>query len=73
MEGVTMKKRKCPICKKEALPEKNPWIPFCGERCKKIDLGRWALGDYRIPGEPLQQDPEDEEEKAATKEKKGVD
>jgi uncharacterized protein len=27
----------------------NPFRPFCSERCKLIDLGRWAGGEYRIP------------------------
>jgi endogenous inhibitor of DNA gyrase (YacG/DUF329 family) len=25
--------------------------PFCGERCKLIDLGRWLGGKYQIPVE----------------------
>lgn len=29
----------------------NPWRPFCSERCKLIDLGEWATGNYRIPVE----------------------
>ena len=34
---------KCPICKKPVeWSEKNPWRPFCSERCKLIDLGEWA-------------------------------
>jgi hypothetical protein len=24
-------------------------FPFCSERCKLIDLGRWLDGKYRIP------------------------
>jgi endogenous inhibitor of DNA gyrase (YacG/DUF329 family) len=23
--------------------------PFCSERCKMADLGRWLSGDYRLP------------------------
>jgi endogenous inhibitor of DNA gyrase (YacG/DUF329 family) len=23
--------------------------PFCGERCKLLDLAKWVDGDYRIP------------------------
>jgi endogenous inhibitor of DNA gyrase (YacG/DUF329 family) len=44
----------CPICKKP-LPdppdnEKTPpHFPFCSERCKLIDLGRWLGGRYQIP------------------------
>lgn len=38
---------KCPICGKEILPD-NPESPFCGERCRTIDLGNWASGRYVI-------------------------
>ena len=44
----------CPTCKKsiadagpgEDLPKH---FPFCCERCKLIDLGRWLDGKYQIP------------------------
>ncbi len=29
-------------------------MPFCGERCRLVDLGRWLDGDYRLPGAPLE-------------------
>ena len=45
------KKIRCPICKKEAQWEDNPFRPFCSERCRLIDLGKWASEDYRIAGE----------------------
>ena len=45
----------CPICKKVTTWEENPARPFCSPRCKLIDLGRWAGGQYRIPSEePVQ-------------------
>ena len=40
---------KCPICKKQVAMS-DPFMPFCSERCKLIDLGKWADEDYRIPG-----------------------
>ncbi len=40
----------CPTCKNQTTWEENPWKPFCSERCKLIDLGTWASGEYRIPG-----------------------
>jgi endogenous inhibitor of DNA gyrase (YacG/DUF329 family) len=40
---------KCPICKKETDYSNNPFRPFCSERCKLIDLGKWAAGGYRVP------------------------
>ena len=43
----------CPTCKKPVeWSEKNPWRPFCSERCKLIDLGAWANDEYLIEGEP---------------------
>jgi hypothetical protein len=23
-------------------------FPFCSDRCRKIDLGKWAMGAYKI-------------------------
>ena len=49
----------CPICGRrmeaQSLAE-WPFFPFCSERCKTIDLGRWLGETYRIPAE----EPEDE-------------
>ncbi len=39
----------CPICKTVTTWHENPWRPFCSERCKLIDLGKWASEEYRIP------------------------
>jgi endogenous inhibitor of DNA gyrase (YacG/DUF329 family) len=33
------------------VPRSDDFFPFCSERCKLTDLGRWAAGDYRIAGE----------------------
>lgn len=46
-----LKKVPCPVCNKEAAWRGNPFRPFCSERCRLIDLGKWASEDYRIPGE----------------------
>ncbi|OYY94628.1 MAG: DNA gyrase inhibitor YacG [Hydrogenophilales bacterium 28-61-23] len=42
----------CPTCGKEVewRPE-NAFRPFCGERCKLIDLGAWANENYKVPAE----------------------
>lgn len=37
----------CPTCKK-AVAGDNPDFPFCSERCRLIDLGKWASGQYVI-------------------------
>jgi len=44
---------RCPICKKPvqepADAGQKSAFPFCSERCKLIDLGRWLDGKYQIP------------------------
>ena len=40
---------KCPTCQKETKYPGNPYRPFCSERCKLIDLGRWLDGKYQVP------------------------
>ena len=37
----------CPICKKP-VESGNPDFPFCSDRCRLIDLGKWASGQYVI-------------------------
>ncbi|MFY9270069.1 MAG: DNA gyrase inhibitor YacG [Candidatus Manganitrophaceae bacterium] len=55
-----MAKRRCPICRQGMEWEGNRYRPFCSERCKLIDLGRWAGGDYRIPVNREEHDEEHE-------------
>ena len=38
---------RCPICKK-AVKSTDLDYPFCSERCRTIDLGKWASGQYVI-------------------------
>jgi endogenous inhibitor of DNA gyrase (YacG/DUF329 family) len=40
-------KLRCPICKKE-VKSADMEFPFCSERCRTIDLGKWASGAYVI-------------------------
>ncbi len=43
---------KCPICKRPVAddgPDRPAAYPFCTDRCKLIDLGRWLDGKYQIP------------------------
>lgn len=52
-----MKPVPCPRCgKPAAFAPENPWRPFCSERCKAIDLGKWANEEYRVPA---QEEPEE--------------
>jgi uncharacterized protein len=60
---------KCPICGKP-VNLTDPDAPFCGPRCREIDLGNWATEKYKIstplpsrPGnEPAPNESEDDEE-----------
>ncbi len=38
---------RCPTCRKLVL-RTDPEFPFCSERCRIIDLGKWASGGYVI-------------------------
>lgn len=49
---------RCPICKKPVRSEDSDF-PFCSERCRLIDLGKWASGGY-VVSSPLQDTSEDE-------------
>ena len=40
-------KLRCPICKK-SVKSSDPEFPFCSERCRIVDLGKWASGAYVI-------------------------
>ena len=37
----------CPICKKP-VDTASENVPFCSDRCRLLDLGKWASGDYKI-------------------------
>ena len=41
---------RCPTCKQTVTDRRFP--PFCSQRCKLLDLGKWLDGVYSIPGEP---------------------
>jgi uncharacterized protein len=61
--GFPMPESLCPICKK-AVPADGATRPFCSDRCRRIDLGNWLDGTYRIQaddddGAPEAADPED--------------
>lgn len=59
---------RCPICRKPvSVPSQDEpaevasFAPFCSERCKLIDLGRWLDGKYQIPVGPDDRDESDED------------
>ncbi|MEO7028432.1 MAG: DNA gyrase inhibitor YacG [Acidobacteriaceae bacterium] len=45
----------CPICRKAVALDSTD-VPFCSDRCRLIDLGKWASGDYKITSPILDPD-----------------
>lgn len=51
--GAVARVVNCPTCGKPVEWRKeNRYRPFCSERCRQIDLGAWASGEYSVPGGP---------------------
>jgi endogenous inhibitor of DNA gyrase (YacG/DUF329 family) len=48
---------RCPICEKQFDPAGSPAMPFCSERCRQIDLGRWLREVYSVP---VQRNPDED-------------
>jgi endogenous inhibitor of DNA gyrase (YacG/DUF329 family) len=40
---------RCPICERQFDPAQSAAMPFCSERCRQIDLGRWLREAYSVP------------------------
>jgi len=49
---------RCPVCHREFDPATSNARPFCSDRCRTIDLGRWLGESYGLPVSP---DPEADE------------
>lgn len=45
----------CPSCRK-TVQTTDEHFPFCSDRCRLIDLGKWASGAYRISSPILDPD-----------------
>ena len=43
----------CPTCNRQVEWQGNAFRPFCSERCKLLDLGKWVSEEYRVPGKPV--------------------
>lgn len=50
---------KCPQCGTETAFDGNEFRPFCTERCKLLDFGAWADGEYALPTESAELSEED--------------
>lgn len=46
---------RCPTCGM-LVTGKDEDFPFCSDRCRKIDLGKWATGVYKISSPVLDPD-----------------
>jgi endogenous inhibitor of DNA gyrase (YacG/DUF329 family) len=42
---------RCPTCDQPFDPATTPAMPFCSERCRAIDLGRWLDERYSVSAE----------------------
>ena len=45
----------CPTCKK-LVKASDEDFPFCSDRCRRIDLGKWAMGVYKVSSPVLDPD-----------------
>ena len=46
---------KCPTCRIPVRIQGEDF-PFCSDRCRKIDLGKWAMGVYKVSSPVLDPD-----------------
>ncbi len=52
---------RCPTCEKRFNVEQTTAMPFCSDRCRNVDLGRWFNEEVSLPHTS---DPDDEESEA---------
>jgi uncharacterized protein len=47
---------RCPTCNEEFDPATSTAMPFCSDRCRKIDLRRWLAEEISMPYQELADD-----------------
>ena len=52
---MASKTLRCPTCRTPVSAESED-VPFCSDRCRLIDLGKWAAGEYKISSPILDPD-----------------
>lgn len=55
---------KCPICQKpvaKPILGQASFFPFCSERCRMVDLGKWLDSEYRVAAVETE-DPDDRDD-----------
>ncbi len=43
---------RCRVCGRQFDSEQSPAMPFCSQRCRRVDLHRWLNEKYGVPIEP---------------------
>ena len=43
---------RCPVCRRRFPADESRPMPFCSERCRQVDLGRWLGEEYALPCDP---------------------
>jgi len=51
-----MSAQHCPTCHAEFDPAQSSTMPFCSERCRLLDLGRWLDERYSVPASRLSEE-----------------
>jgi endogenous inhibitor of DNA gyrase (YacG/DUF329 family) len=50
---------RCPVCGKKFEPAESSAMPFCSDRCRLIDLGRWLNEENRLSAlRPADEEPD---------------
>lgn len=51
LEGLkmTVQQLKCPTCGRATPVSQAKHLPFCSDRCRLIDLGRWLDEEHAVP------------------------
>ncbi|MCA3277048.1 MAG: DNA gyrase inhibitor YacG [Roseomonas sp.] len=50
------RRARCPVCGRAPAPDQRP---FCSDRCRQVDLGRWMTEAYAIPATVTPEETED--------------
>ena len=59
----TVASMRCPTCDKQFERAESKALPFCSDRCRQIDLGRWLSEEQRVPAKSLEVDDEPEQDR----------
>ena len=60
MPAFAMPSVRCPTCQKRFDSGQSESMPFCSDRCRLLDLGRWLEEGYGLPYEGEEQRPRQE-------------